>query len=207
MYVASKRTVLLSTAQPITHSLSYWQTNSTRHSLTHSLTHIDWPIQPVTHSLTHLLTHYSTQLSKVTVVELLSTLKNTIKITTLGPWGSVINMSLAFTIFCGRCFRTISQTSQTGGSVLSCGDFLCSACAQSLISGSSCPACGKQGVRAVFLNDSLPEEVKHNISDSTKEMERLHSAMMFQTKYYKQLIKRLLARLQQSEQELHKRTT
>lgn len=113
--------------------------------------------------------------------------------------------SLSFTIFCGRCFRTISQNSTSGGSVLSCGDFLCSNCAQSLISGSACPACGKHGVRAAFLNDSLPEEVRQNISDATKEMEKLHSAMMFQVKYYKQLIKRLLSRIQQMEQENQKK--
>lgn len=114
--------------------------------------------------------------------------------------------SISFTIFCGRCFRTISQNSTSGGSVLSCGDFLCSSCAQSLISGSACPACGKHGVRAAFLNDALPEEVKQNISDATKEMEKLHGVMTFQVKYYKHLIKRLLGRVQHSEQENQKKS-
>lgn len=114
-------------------------------------------------------------------------------------------MSLSFTIYCGRCFRVVQSTSEEGGSVLSCGDFLCSSCAQLLASSSSCPSCGKQGVRAVFLKDALPEEVKLNISDATKEMERLHNMLLFQVKYYKQLIKKLVVKMNQVEQESHTR--
>ncbi len=110
-------------------------------------------------------------------------------------------MSLAFTIYCGRCFRVVQNNSEEGGSVLSCGDFLCSSCAQLLVSSASCPACGKQGVRAVFLKDSLPEEVKLNVSDPTKEMERLHNMLTFQVKYYKQLIKKLVVKMNQVDQD------
>lgn len=113
--------------------------------------------------------------------------------------------ALSFNMFCGKCFHTISANSSSGGSVLSCGDFLCPTCAPSLISSTSCPACGKQGVRAAFLNDALPEEVKLNISDPTRELEKMHNVMAFQVKYYKQLIKRLLGRLAIMESEVQKR--
>ena len=113
--------------------------------------------------------------------------------------------SLNFAIFCGKCFRALAQNSKEGGSVLSCGDFLCAACAATLIAGSSCPACGKQGVRAVFLNDSLPDEVKSNITDPTKELESIHGVLSFQIRYYKQMIKKLLSRLQIMDEELQKK--
>ncbi len=86
--------------------------------------------------------------------------------------------------------------------MLSCGDFLCSECAQLLVSSSSCPSCGKQGVRAVFLKDTLPEEVKLNVSDPTRELEKLHSMLMFQVKYYKQLIRKLISKMNGMEQEI-----
>lgn len=113
---------------------------------------------------------------------------------------------LNFAIFCGKCFRSIPQNSKEGGSVLSCGDFLCAACAPSLISGNACPACGKQGVRAAFLNDALPDEVKRNISDPTGELENIHGVLAFQTKYYKQIIKKLINKVQMVEEELRKKT-
>ena len=75
--------------------------------------------------------------------------------------------ALEFGIYCGKCLGPIDADAKRGGSVLSCGDFLCASCAQSLIAGSSCPACGKQSVRAVFLNDNLPHEVKQNVADTS----------------------------------------
>jgi hypothetical protein len=116
-----------------------------------------------------------------------------------------MSSSLAFTIYCGRCFRPISLNSDSGGSVLSCGDFLCSSCAQVLATSSSCPACGKHGVRAAFLNDSLPVEVKQNIEDPTREFERILSTLEFQVSHYRNTIKRLIQKLQHSDQEALKR--
>lgn len=111
--------------------------------------------------------------------------------------------SLDFTIYCGRCLSALGD--HKGGSVLSCGDFLCTTCAQQLISGSACPACGRTGVRAAFLNDSLPDEVRVNVMDPTKHMESLHNVLGFQMKYYKQIIRKAVYRLQQLESELAKK--
>jgi hypothetical protein len=116
-----------------------------------------------------------------------------------------MSSSLAFSIFCGRCFRQISLNSDGGGSVLSCSDFLCSSCAQVLATSSSCPACGKHGVRAAFLNDSLPIEVKQNIEDPTREFEKILNTLEFQTSHYRNTIKRLLVKLQSAEQEMQKK--
>lgn len=113
--------------------------------------------------------------------------------------------SLAFSIFCGRCYQNISLNSSETGSVLSCGDFLCSSCAPLVANSSNCPACGKQGVRSAFLNESLPDEVKINIMDPTNELEKFHNILSFQIKYYKQIIRRLLGTLEQFDQENQKK--
>lgn len=114
--------------------------------------------------------------------------------------------SLKFAIFCGKCYCDVAPNSTAGGSVLSCGDFLCGMCAQALISGQACPACGKQGVRACFLNDSLPEDVKQNITDPTRDFQQLHAVLTFQVKYYKQLILRMTERIKQAEQDSTKKS-
>ncbi len=105
--------------------------------------------------------------------------------------------SIAFDIFCGNCFRTIIVPSSDGGSLLSCGDFLCKECASTKIGTIGCPVCGKQGVRAVFLNDALPNEVKRNITDPTKEFQNFYGTIGFQMRYYKEMIRRLISKLQQ----------
>ncbi len=112
---------------------------------------------------------------------------------------------LEFLIFCGRCFAMISPQ-ERGGSVLSCGDFLCNGCAQTLLPGSTCPSCGRSGVRAAILNDHLPEEVKVNIADPTKQLECLYQVFGFQTRYYKSIIRKLTGRLQETEQEIIKKS-
>lgn len=97
------------------------------------------------------------------------------------------------------------MNSPQGGSVVSCGDFLCGSCAQHLISSSSCPACGKQGVRTVFLNDSLPEDVKSKIVDPLHLTGQLEALISFQIGYYKQILGKAISRTHALEQELIKK--
>ncbi len=110
-------------------------------------------------------------------------------------------MSLSFVILCGKCFRVVPSSSS--GSVLSCGDILCSTCNTIPFNdASTCPACGKDGVKSVHLNDkNLPEEVAKNLTDPSKELESIHEVLVFQVKYYKQIMKRLLVRVNKSEHE------
>jgi hypothetical protein len=52
------------------------------------------------------------------------------------------------------------------------------------------------------LNDkNLPEEVAKNLTDPSKELESIHEVLVFQVKYYKQIMKRLLVRVNKSEHE------
>lgn len=109
-------------------------------------------------------------------------------------------MSLSFVILCGKCFRVVPANSS--GSVLSCGDILCSTCNNIPFgSSSTCPACGKDGVKTLNLSEKLPEEVSRNLSDPSKELESIHEVLVFQVKYYKQIMKRLLLRANKSEHE------
>ncbi len=107
-------------------------------------------------------------------------------------------MSLSFAILCAKCFRLVPPNS--GGSVLSCGDIICSTCDNAAFRSSSvCPACDKEGVRALSLNENLPEEVNKNLrTDSSKELESIHEVLVFQVKYYKKTMKLMI-------RELHKR--
>eukprot|EP01040_Poterioochromonas_malhamensis_P018895 gene18895-22169_t len=106
-----------------------------------------------------------------------------------------------FDIVCGNCFKAILIPSSDGGSLLSCGDFLCKDCASNKFSTVGCPVCGRTDVRAVFLNDALPIEVKRNLNDPTKEFQSLYGAISFQIRYYKEVIKRLISKNQQLQLE------
>lgn len=111
-------------------------------------------------------------------------------------------MSLAFTILCSVCFEQI-QPYNGKACVLSCGDFLCQGCSLKN-TNNACQACGKVGVRSAALDNTLPEEVRLNISDPTEGIQSLHSILLFQVKFYKQTIKRLLTKIQALEAELNK---
>jgi hypothetical protein len=108
---------------------------------------------------------------------------------------------MSFLIICGLCSKPVNAT-KDGGAVLSCGDFLCGTCASTQADRPNiCTACGKQGVRSAPLNSTLPDEVRQNISDTTQEIESIHSILSFQIKYYKETIKRLLSKIDQLEQQ------
>jgi hypothetical protein len=110
--------------------------------------------------------------------------------------------ALSFLTLCGNCFRNTSQ--QKEGSVLSCGDFMCLSCSKLVVNTNTCPACGKENVKLALLNDSLPDEVMKNMGDTSKDIESIHDVLVFQVKYYKLMIKRLLFKLQQSNEESRK---
>jgi hypothetical protein len=61
----------------------------------------------------------------------------------------------------------------------------------------SCPACGKQNVQALDLSTSLPEEVQGSILDPVLQLEAMANTVKFQIKYYKQTIRKLLAKVTQ----------
>ncbi len=102
---------------------------------------------------------------------------------------------------CGRCFRPVHPTS--GGFILSCSDFLCFNCAKTNIPGNvtSCCACGKQGIHALSLCESLPEEVQMSMSDPIANLASVGESMQFQIKYYKQTFKKMLSRISQLSKE------
>ena len=96
---------------------------------------------------------------------------------------------LAFEPICCVCFREIPI--ETGGMVMSCGDFLCPACVSITKQQQQCPGCLKPNVRRINLQSSeLPEQVIQNMSDITQNLETLHRVLAFQIKHYKQMSKR-----------------
>jgi hypothetical protein len=95
---------------------------------------------------------------------------------------------------CGRCFRPVGGNA--GGFILSCSDFVCGQCSNNGCI-TSCPACGKQNVQVLDLSNSLPEEVQGSISDPVSQLEALANTAKFQIKYYKQTIRKLLAKVTQ----------
>ena len=81
-----------------------------------------------------------------------------------------------FQSFCAKCFDLIVHNDD-GNIVLSCGDFICGRCSYTAfgnqnIPGSvsvACPACNKQKLRILSLNDgNLPEEVKMSMTGDIK---------------------------------------
>eukprot|EP01038_Epipyxis_sp_PR26KG_P015137 gene15137-20378_t len=121
---------------------------------------------------------------------------------------------LSFLVLCGKCFTSINHstgltTANSEGVVLSCGDFLCSRCANdsNLLHNeqfqTKCPTCGKLGVMCVSLQDQgqLPEEVKTNMENTSENIEGIHNVLSFQIKYYKRTIKQLLSIIQTKNDE------
>jgi hypothetical protein len=94
----------------------------------------------------------------------------------------------SFSPFCCQCFGEIYPN--TGGLVLSCGDFLCGSCEKSFHPQASCPGCNKRGVRSLRLQDNLPAQVVQNMSDISKQLEVVHSTLIFQIKHYRTTVKR-----------------
>ena len=98
-------------------------------------------------------------------------------------------MDSKFLLLCGSCYNVLPRQS---GSVLSCGDFLCSSC--SVKFPYDCPLCNKS-VAKLDLNKptiEIPEEVYFKLEDSTIIMEKLHGAVDFQLKSYKRVIRKLI---------------
>ena len=96
--------------------------------------------------------------------------------------------SLAFVSYCGLCFCKISPSK--GGLVLSCGDFICSACIQTneTTCDLKCPVCNKNKVNSLRLNADMPEDVLEKMNDVTSELESLQETMAFQIKHYKRIL-------------------
>lgn len=93
--------------------------------------------------------------------------------------------------YCGRCFKRLTNGT---GTVLSCGDFLCVSCESSVEVGGICQLCRKSISGKVKLNaKDKPEEISRFIADTADMMETLYSALEFQVKGYKRIIKKLLA--------------
>lgn len=107
-------------------------------------------------------------------------------------------MSLALQIVCASCLKQVPANGEPG-TVLSCGDFLCARCARAMRHG-TCPACGKQGIRSASLDHNLPEEVRQNISDPTQEAATLQNILVFQVRYYRQTISRLVSKVEELEE-------
>ncbi|KAJ1434467.1 hypothetical protein B484DRAFT_288300 [Ochromonadaceae sp. CCMP2298] len=108
-----------------------------------------------------------------------------------------MSSATAFDPLCGKCFRPIQAG--TGGFILSCSDFICIKCIN--LTPSRCPACGKSGVNSLNLSDPLPEEVQSSISDPGKELKTMTNTLLFQVKYYKSTVKKMLSRLVKVENE------
>ena len=98
-------------------------------------------------------------------------------------------MDSKFLLLCGNCYNVLPRET---GSVLSCGDFLCSLC--SVKYPADCPLCNKN-IAKLDLNkpaSEIPEEVYAKVEDSTSLMEKLHGAIDFQLKNYKRIIRKLI---------------
>jgi hypothetical protein len=98
-------------------------------------------------------------------------------------------MDSKFILLCGSCHKLLPPNS---GTVLSCGDFLCTRC--SSLHEDICPLCNKNNIAKLKLEDTknLPEEVIYKTTNITLLMERLHGAMEFQLKSYKRLLRKLI---------------
>ena len=107
-----------------------------------------------------------------------------------------MSSNLSFAIHCGRCFSEIFDNEN--GSVLSCGDFICSKCLEpdsNILD--SCPACGKAGVRVANLRKGLPAEVCKSIVNVATSIDSIKTSLQFQVKHYKHIIKTLSSRLRE----------
>lgn len=96
----------------------------------------------------------------------------------------------SFLVLCYKCLTDITDTNN--GFVVSCGDFVCGKCIAENSNKTDCPACGKSNVRFADLRSSLPEEIRLKTSDPSKHLESAHTSLIFQVKYYKKIIKKLI---------------
>lgn len=75
---------------------------------------------------------------------------------------------------------------------MSCGDFLCHRCEQTIDYRRQCPGCSQTSIRFLsLLNESeLPDQVLQNMSDISKVIDSVKNVIQFQIKHYKSSLKR-----------------
>ena len=98
----------------------------------------------------------------------------------------------SFQAFCCICNNAISI--QEGGMVFSCGEYICIQCSN-LYQGNflECPSCRKKGVKVLCLNSTLPNEISKKMSDCANSLNDIQEQLVFQIKYYKNFIKKLVS--------------
>ena len=100
---------------------------------------------------------------------------------------------LAFQPFCCACHRGMANNDPEG-IVLSCMEYICGRCNQEVTQQqggkiSSCPSCGKRGIKILSLA-KLPNNVADKMISSSHAMDTLTKCMPFQINYYKKALKR-----------------
>lgn len=108
-------------------------------------------------------------------------------------------MATVFQIFCCSCYQEISR--DIGGLVFSCGEYICKSCSEQWGNRpiTECPSCRKKGIKLLSLKDNLPDEISKKMSDCTNSLTDLQDKLIFQTKYYKQFIKKLTSRCNEQQ--------
>jgi hypothetical protein len=106
---------------------------------------------------------------------------------------------LSFECHCLNCLVVIPPGS---GYVLSCGDFFCSTCGDSLqeIRRNICPRCGAKDIQSVQLIDP-PSEVAAVLMNPAQGLQTLFDSLKFQIQHYKTALKQETSLLNQMDRE------
>jgi hypothetical protein len=112
--------------------------------------------------------------------------------------------ALTFKAFCCRCYQPLRPHS---GFVLSCCEFVCSACI-GLITDNRCLSC-KEIIQIAPLHNPS-EEISTTLQDPSDKIEELYNVMKFQVTHYKSMLEkasesfmRIQKRLEQAETWVH----